>query len=112
MDGERPAGCVALRDLGDGTGELKRLYINPDWRGRGIGRRLVEAIIRKAREGGYSRLRLDSIAEMESALALYRSLGFVEIAPYWDNPIEEAVYRELDLVPDQIGSSQGDQSLS
>jgi ribosomal protein S18 acetylase RimI-like enzyme len=108
MDGERPAGCVALRDLGHGICEMKRLYIRPEWRGRGIGKQLAEAILHKAREAGYSRMRLDSIAEMESALALYRSLGFVEIAPYWDNPIEEAVYRELDLVPAEIRSSQSE----
>jgi putative acetyltransferase len=111
LDGERPAGCVALRDLGDGSCEMKRLYISPDSRGRGIGRRLVEAIVRKGRMAGYSRMRLDTLPDMESALALYRMLGFVEIAPYWDNPIEGALYLELELVTADIRSSQGNQAL-
>ncbi len=97
LDGDRPAGCVALRDLGGGTCEMKRLYVAPSHRGRGLGGLLVEAILGQAREAGHRRMVLDSLPEMASAIALYRAFGFVEAGRYWDNPIERAVYLEKDL---------------
>jgi ribosomal protein S18 acetylase RimI-like enzyme len=96
-DGDRPAGCVALRDLGGGTCEMKRLYIAPAFRGRGVGRLLVEEILRRAKRAGYWGMVLDTLPEMAGAAALYRSFGFVEIAPYWDNPIEQTLYLGIAL---------------
>lgn len=80
-DGQ-PVGCLALRRQGDGVAELKRLYVDPAWRGIGLARRLVLAAIAAANELGYSRLVLDTLPVMRVARRLYRGLGFAEIAPY------------------------------
>lgn len=97
MDENQPAGCVALRDLGDGICEMKRLYVKPDYRGQKIGRLLAQTVIRAARELGYERMRLDTIPSMKQANVLYKALGFKEIAPYRFNPIEGAAFFELHL---------------
>jgi ribosomal protein S18 acetylase RimI-like enzyme len=97
MEEDVPAGCVALRDLGDGTCEMKRLYVAPTHRGRGVGRLLVEEVVRRAGRMGYRRMVLDSFPEMAGALALYREQGFVETTPYWDHPADRAVFLERPL---------------
>ena len=79
---ERPAGCIALRPIGGGDAEIKRLYVRPTWRGTGLAARLVEAVSERARAAGYRALRLDTLASMEAAMRLYERLGFVETAPY------------------------------
>lgn len=90
-------GCVAVRPFGQDVCEMKRLYVTPGYRGLGIGRALAEAVIEKARRIGYACMRLDTISSMEAARRLYQSLGFEQIGPYRHNPIEGAVFMELNL---------------
>ena len=92
------SGCIALRKIEDDICEMKRLYLKEDIRGKGIGKELVEKIIKDAKDIGYKKMRLDTIKEkMPNAVALYEKYGFVEIMPYYHNPNPHTLFMELDL---------------
>ena len=92
-------GCIALRPVGPTTCEMKRLFVRSEYRDRGLGRVLVEALIEEARKLGYTHMRLDTLpGRMDRAIALYRSIGFVEIPPYYNTPVDSTTFMELDLL--------------
>jgi putative acetyltransferase len=99
MDGANAAGCVALREIGTEQWgricEMKRLYVRPAYRGRGLGRCLAERVVDEARELGYAGMRLDTSGDMGAAIHVYRALGFRPIDRYNDDPLEDTLFFEL-----------------
>jgi len=91
------AGCVALRPITPDTGEMKRLYVRPTFRGKRIGQELVDRTIEEARLIGYGAILLDTLPSMKSAIAMYRSMGFVETEPYRNNPVEGALFMKYEI---------------
>lgn len=98
MQDQQAAGCVALRRLSPTDAEMKRLYFQPAYFHFGIGRELTRCIVERGRELGYRRMVLDTLDSMQGAQALYRSLGFASIEPYYDNPLPAALYFARDLI--------------
>ena len=94
---DKPAGCVALRKLEEGTCEMKRLYVKPEFRGLGLGKTLSEMIIEETKLIGYKKMRLDTLANMKEAISIYRNLGFYDIESYRYNPFDHAVFLEKEL---------------
>jgi putative acetyltransferase len=90
-------GCLALRDLGQGSGELKRMFVAPGFRGRGVGRLLLQAAVAAAAALGCQRLLLDTLGRLQRANALYTRAGFVATAPYCENPLPDAIFLQLPL---------------
>ena len=94
---DQAAGCVGLRPLDPLTCEMKRLFVRAPWRGRGLGRLLCDALIAEAQRSGYARMKLDTVPQMDRAIALYQALGFVPCEPYCYNPLPGAMFMELVL---------------
>lgn len=93
----RPAGCVGIRPSSDGVCEMKRLYVEPDMRGNGIGRQLALAAIKAAKALGYRKVMMDTLPAMRIAVKLYRELGFKEAPAYYPTPVEGTLFLALDL---------------
>jgi ribosomal protein S18 acetylase RimI-like enzyme len=94
---DRPAGCVALRPISDSVCEMKRLYVRPAFRRQGAGKQLAECVIAEARQIGFSSMCLDTLPEMTAATRLYESLGFVRRDSYYNTPLQETIFMELEL---------------
>jgi putative acetyltransferase len=95
FDGEHAVGCGVLRRIDDRVCEMKRMYLRPSARGRGAGWQLIDDLIEMARVIGYDRMRLDTLPSMTRVKAIYRSLGFKEIAPDRANPVPGALFLEI-----------------
>lgn len=98
--GGQPAGCVALRDLGDNIAEMKRMFVPPAFRGLGVGRALADRVIADARQAGYRRMRLDTSRRQKEAIRLYEASGFQRIPPYYpltDDLRDWLIFFECDL---------------
>jgi ribosomal protein S18 acetylase RimI-like enzyme len=93
-DNDNVVGCVGLRKLDENICEMKRLFVNDKYKGKGIGKKLVEIIIEEAKYKNYRKIRLDTLKTMENALKIYYKNNFYEIEPYYDNPNTDVVYIE------------------
>lgn len=96
LDSE-PAGCIALRKIDNDNCELKRLYIKPVFRGQKLGKLLVERLIGDAREIGYKYMLLDTLPFLQTAIKMYKNLGFYEIEKYNNSPMDTTIYMKYDL---------------
>jgi GNAT superfamily N-acetyltransferase len=93
-----PAGCVGLRPIDPvGCCEMKRLYVAPEWRGSGLGQRLIEAVMPQAERIGYREMKLDTLPSMTGAIALYVKFGFKPIAPYYETPVTGTIFLRRSL---------------
>ncbi len=91
------AGCIGLRKIDEWNCEMKRLYVRPAFRGKHIGSKLVQQIIKDAKDIGYSHMLLDTLPFLKSAINMYETIGFYEIPSYNDSPMNTSIYMKLDL---------------
>lgn len=93
-DADKPVACIAVRRLGEDVAELKRMFVNPAYRGHQLGKRLMAGALAEAKDLNYRSIRLDTVPDMQSAIKLYQAFGFVEIEAYRYNPVPGAIYME------------------
>lgn len=91
------AGCIALKPLNDRQCEMKRLYVKPEFRRKGIAKMLVEKVVFDAKGIGYSEMLLDTLPFLQVAIKMYKKMGFYEIDCYNDSPLDNTIYMKLDL---------------
>ena len=96
-DQESVVGCVAIRRINEREGELKRMYVAPEYQNKGFGKTLLQKALILARECNYEKVKLDTLNYMSAAIHLYQQAGFYEIPPYYPNPISTAVYFEIEI---------------
>jgi len=96
-DKESVVGCVAIRRINEREGELKRMYVAPEYQNKGLGKTLLQKALILARECNYEKVKLDTLNYMSAAIHLYQQAGFYEIPPYYTNPISTAVYFEIEI---------------
>lgn len=94
---DKLAGCIALRRFGINQCEMKRLFVRPQFRGLRLGQILAEKIIKDAKMIGYEEMVLDTLSTLQSAVTMYRKMGFEEVAPYYDNPLKDVLYFKIKL---------------
>ena len=94
LDNDFPAGCACMRTIGEGVAEIKRMFVRPNYRRKGIGGQIVGELIRQVKDLGYQRIRLDSSEFMSDAHRVYRSHGFAEIPPYKESEVPEQYRRQ------------------
>lgn len=94
---DKLAGCIALRRYDEESCEIKRLFVRPEFRGKKLGKILMETIIEMAKEQNYKFALLDTLSKLESAVAVYKKMGFVEVEAYYENPLEDVLYFRIEL---------------
>jgi len=97
LDVDEPAACVGIKRFNDEICELKRLYVRPQYRGHRLGEKLTLMMMDEARSAGYSRMYLDTLPGLKTALKIYRSMGFYDIERYYDNPVKDGIHLGFDL---------------
>ena len=95
---EKPVACIGLRKIDKEICEMKRLYVRPNYRGKGLGNELVDRIIYDAKAIGYKYMVLDTLPFLDSAIRMYKKYGFYEIPAYNDSPVDNTIFLKLDLV--------------
>jgi ribosomal protein S18 acetylase RimI-like enzyme len=96
-DGDKAIACAGVRKIDAHIAELKRMFVDPDYRGLQLGQQLLQMALAAAKQLGYTSIRLDTVPNMHAAIKLYRSAGFYEIEPYRFNPMPGALFMEKEL---------------
>lgn len=91
------AGCIALKPIEEGNCEMKRLYVKPEFRKTGLGRKLIDEVLEFAKNSGYEKIKLDTLKKLKAAINLYQQYGFIETKPYVYNPLSDVLYFEKTL---------------